>query len=305
MRDPDDGPLETTVRNPLPVDLDLTLGGLPDGGGPSVRRDADGSWWRATRTPAGPATAHLAASAEGIVVHAWGSGAEWPLEAAPELLGARDSLDGFDPSPGVVRDLHRRMPGLRITRTRAVFEALVPVVLEQKVPGAQARRAYRALARAFGEPAPGPGGLVLPPAAGALARAPYYAFHPLGIERRRADTLKAAASRAIRLEETADMPLPDAYRRLLAFDGIGPWSAAHVALAAWGDADAVPLGDYHLPHIVSWALAREERGTDERMLELLQPYEGQRGRVIRLLLSAHIGPPRRGPRMPLGSITGI
>ncbi len=305
MRDPADSPLETTVRNPLPVDLDLTLGALPDGGGPSVRRDADGSWWRATRTPAGPATTHLVASTEGVRVYAWGPGAAWALEAAPELLGARDSLDGFDPSPGVVRDLHRRMPGLRVARTRAVFEALVPVVLEQKVPGAEARRAYRALARAFGELAPGPGGLVLPPAPGALARAQYYVFHPLGIERRRADTLKATASRATRLEATADMPLPDAYRRLLAFDGIGTWSAARVALAALGDANAVALGDYHLPHMVSWAIAREERGTDERMLELLQPYEGHRGRVIRLLLSAHIAAPRRGPRMPLRWIAGM
>jgi 3-methyladenine DNA glycosylase/8-oxoguanine DNA glycosylase len=298
-------PLETTLRPELPVDLDLTLGALPDGGGPSVRRDGDGSWWRTTRTPAGPVTTQLVPASDGIRVRAWGPGAGWAVEAAPEVLGGRDSLDGFDPRPGVIRDLHRRMPGLRITRTRAVFEAMVPVVLEQKVPGAEARRAYRALVHAFEEPAPGPGDLVLPPASETLARAPYYALHPLGIEGRRAATLRAVASRANRLEQAAHMPLTDAYRRMLAIDGIGPWSAARVALAALGDADAVPLGDYHLPHMVAWAMVGEARGTDEQMLELLEPYAGHRGRVVRLLLAGHVGAPRRGPRMPLRSIVGI
>jgi len=49
-----------------------------------------------------------------------------------------------------------------------------------------------------------------------------------------------------------------------------------------------PRGDLHLPHVVSWALAGERRGTDERMLELLEPYRGQRGRVVRLLMAASI-----------------
>jgi 3-methyladenine DNA glycosylase/8-oxoguanine DNA glycosylase len=47
----------------------------------------------------------------------------------------------------------------------------------------------------------------------------------------------------------------------------------------------VAVGDLHLPHIVSWTLAGERRGSDERMLELLEPYRGHRGRVIRLLLA--------------------
>ena len=304
--EPMDEPLRTTVTLALPVDLGLTLGALAHGtANPCVRRDADGSWWRATRTPLGPATAHFVAANDGIRVEAWGVGAGWALDAAPELLGARDSLDGFDPAPGIVRDLHRRMPGLRISRSLAVFETLVPTILEQKVPGAEAFATYRNLVRAFGGAAPGSSGLRLPPAPDALARIAYPAFHPLGIERRRADTLRAAASRAVRLEETLDMPLPDAYRRMQAFPGVGPWSAAHVAMVALGDADAVPLGDYHLPHMVAWAFTGEARGTDERMLELLEPYAGHRGRVLRLLIASGISAPRFGPRMPLRSIARI
>ena len=71
-----------------------------------------------------------------------------------------------------------------------------------------------------------------------------------------------------------------AYRALRAFPGIGPWTAAEVGIRAFGDPDAVSVGDFHLPSVVTWALAGERRGTDERMLELLEPYRGQRGRVV-------------------------
>ena len=306
MVGPRDEPLRAIVRPPLPADLALTMGILAYGkANPCVRWDPDGSWWRATRTPFGPATTRFAAAEDGIRVEVWGPGAEWALHAAPDLLGASDSLNGFDPARGIIRDLHRRMPGLRIPRSRAVFETLVPTILEQKVPGAEAFATYRNLVRAFGEPAPGPGRLRLPPGRDVLARTPYTAFHPLGIERRRADTLRGAASRAVRLEETVDMPLPQAYARIQAFPGVGPWSAARVAMAALGDADAVPPGDYHLPHMVAWALTGEARGNDERMLELLEPYAGHRGRVLRLLLAAGVSAPRFGPRMSLRSIERI
>jgi len=90
-----------------------------------------------------------------------------------------------------------------------------------------------------------------------------------------------------------------ARRRLRALPGIGPWTAAEVTALALGDPDAVSVGDFHLPHVVSWALAGEPRGSDERMLELLEPYRGHRGRVLRLLQLAGITAPRFGPRMPL------
>ena len=92
---------------------------------------------------------------------------------------------------------------------------------------------------------------------------------------------------------------PGPTRALRTFPGIGPWTAAEVGIRAFGDPDAVSVGDFHLPSMVTWALAGEPRGTDERMLELLEPYRGQRGRVLRLLelTGGGGGPPRRGPRL--------
>jgi 3-methyladenine DNA glycosylase/8-oxoguanine DNA glycosylase len=298
-------PAETIVVPRLPVDLGLTLGPLRRGrGDPTTRVGPDGSWWRATRTPQGPATARYGLEGPSVRVAAWGPGADWCLATAAELLGTRDSLDGFEPA-GLVGELHRRMPGLRISRSLAVFEALVPSVLEQKVSGAEARRAYRGIALAWGEPAPGPVPLRLPPAAGVLATTPYWAYHRFGVEMKRANTVRGAASCAGRLDALAELPPAEARRRMQSLPGVGPWTAAEVAIVALGDADAVSVGDLHLPHLVSWTLAGEPRGSDERMLELLAPWPGHRGRVLRLLQVGGRWAPRFGPRMPLRSLGRI
>jgi 3-methyladenine DNA glycosylase/8-oxoguanine DNA glycosylase len=181
----------------------------------------------------------------------------------------------------------------------------VPAILEQKVTGREAWAAFKRIVMTWGEPAPGPLPLRTPPEPAVLAAAPYYELHRAGVERRRAELIRFVCARAARIEETTVMPRPAAEARLRSIPGIGPWTVAEVAGRAWGDPDAVSLGDYHLPHLVSWALAGEPRGDDERMLQLLAPYEGQRGRVIRLLEAGASRPPRRGPRMTPRSIRTI
>ena len=204
-----------------------------------------------------------------------------------------------------------RSRGLRVGRTGIVLESLVPAILEQKVIGSEARRSWIGLVRRYGEDAPGPPGMRLPPSPATLAALPYYAYHPFGIEQRRADLIRTVARAAERLEalvDEASSPGGDparAYAVLRAFPGIGPWTAAEVGIRAFGDADAVSVGDFHLPAMVTWALAGESGGTDERMLELLEPYRGQRGRVLRLLELTGIGPPRRAPRACRASASSV
>ncbi|HYN48091.1 MAG TPA: hypothetical protein VER83_04445, partial [Candidatus Nanopelagicales bacterium] len=284
-------------------------------GDPTLRFSRDGSAWRTTRTPEGPATLRLVAEGDGIRAQAWGPGADWAIEQAPELVGADDNpgnLGALVAGNPLLANLLARYHAIRIGRTGRVLEALVPAIIEQKVTGAEASTAFVALVRRHGEPAPGPwetDGRPAPmrvfPAPEVLAGLPGYAYHPLGLERRRADTIRFAASRASRVEECATMPLPSAYSRLLALPLVGPWTAAEVGLRALGDRDAVSVGDFHLCHAVCWALAHEERGTDERMLELLAPFVGHRARVIRLIEASGIHAPRRGPRMTPRSIAGI
>lgn len=295
-------PLETTIRPVLPVDLGRTLSPLRHGrGDPTIGVDRFGAWWRATRTPLGTVAIRVEDLKGRIRVTAWGPGATWAVETAPEVLGCRDSLEGFDPPPGLIRDLHRHQPGLRIIRSGAVFECMLPTILEQKVISSTARAAYRGIVREWSERAPGPFPLLLPPDPRVIAGTPYFEFHRFGVEMKRANIARRAALHARRVEQTLSMGLADAHRIMQAIPGVGPWTSAKVAMVAHGDADAVPVGDYHIPHTVAWALAGEARGTDARMLELLEPYRGHRGRVIRLLVGAGIGAPRFGPKMPIRS----
>lgn len=284
-----------------PLDLRLTLQPHVHGPGDSTILLEPGGAWRTTRTPDGPATVRLIVEAGGVRAEAWGPGADRALEAVPALLGVDDDPSALVPEHPLVRELARRFAGLRIGRTGAVFEALLPAILEQKVTGAQAHRAFRGLIRVYGEVAPGPAPesvpLRLQPSPAVLAGLPYHAFHPFGIERRRADTIRRAAAAARRLEEIAGLPIEQAYHRLTSIPGVGSWTAAEVALRALGDPDAVSIGDFHLPNLVAWALAGEPRGDDTRMLTLLEPYRGQRGRVIRLLEASGIRAPAYGPRL--------
>jgi len=261
-----------------------------------------GEAWRATHTPQGPATVHLVMSDGVVDVDAWGAGAAWAAENAPALCGEEDDDSGFQPREAALADAKRRHPGLKIPKTRAVFEVLLPTVIGQKVATDAANESFRRLVYELGTVAPGPANLRLAPPAAVLADTPYWAFHRFGIERRRADVIIRAARSARRLEETTAMALPDAWQRLQAFPGVGPWTAAKVALVALGDADAVPVGDYHLPHMVGNAFDGTARSTDERMLELLEPFRPHRARVLRLLLLMGASAPRFGPRMPLRDI---
>jgi len=293
----------TTRTFPIEGSLDLrrTLAPLSRGPGDQTIRLADGRAWLATRTPDGAAAVALTHVGSDLRAEAFGPGADRALAAVPALVRLDPTKAPLPIPPGhrLVADLARRYPGVRIPRTGAVMGSLVPAILEQKVTGLEARRALAGLVRMHGEPAPGPPewNLRLPPSPAALAALPYYVYHPFGIERRRAELIRRMSARAAWFEAIVDLPLPDAYARLTAVPGIGPWTAAEVGVRALGDDDAVSVGDFHLPNLVAFALAAEARGTDERMLELLEPYRGQRARVVRLLELSGIRAPRYGPRL--------
>jgi len=257
---------------------------------------------RATRTAAGVATVRVDHQGDRLVVEAWGDGAELVLEQAPAWLGLHDDRRGFAPTDPVVGELHRHADGLRLPRTDRVVEALVPAILSQKVTGFEAKRAHRQLVERWGEPAPGPGGLLVLPRADVIAELGYYDLHVIGVEKRRADTLKRAAAHGTRLEAAGERGTGPLRDRLQAIPGIGPWTVAEVTRLAHADADAVSVGDLHLKHLVSWALAGEPRGTDDRMLELLEPYAGHRGRVCLLIETSGISAPRYGPRQAIQPI---
>ena len=288
--------IEGSIELRAPLDLAATLGPLAHGRGDTTIRLSSREAWLAFRTPAGAATLQLSLEGSTVCARSWGPGAAEALREAPRLIGEEDRPDAFVAHHPILRRLQRTHPGLRLPSSGRVLHALVPTVIEQKITGTEAFRAYAALLRAHGEPAPGPlPGLRLPPTPERLAALPYHAYHPLGVERRRAEVIRRTAARAAWLEAAVDSA--EATRRLTSFAGIGAWTAAEVVRSAFGDADAVSVGDYHVPNMVAWALAGEPRADDARMLQLLEPYRGQRGRIQRYLEVGRVVAPRYGPRM--------
>lgn len=297
--------IERLVRIESPYALRASLGSLAKSGmSPPIARWVDGVLFKATSTPHGPATGRFERTAEGVRVSAWGPGSDWLLACAERWLGLHDPPDGFEPHHPVLLEQHRRHPGLHLGHTHRVFDALLFVIPGQKVTKQGAMQSRRSVYRTWGETAPGPVELIVPPDPRVIRELGTFELHPHNIERRRAATLITAARHANRLEEAIDLPLDQATRRLQAVRGIGPWTAALVSAVALGDPDAVQIGDYHLKNTVAWLLAREERADDDRMLELLEPWRGRRRRVLHLLGATGRHAPRYGASLGVNDIRG-
>jgi 3-methyladenine DNA glycosylase/8-oxoguanine DNA glycosylase len=296
-----------------PMDLQRTFAPLVRGlGDRTIRLSAGRALWP-SRTVEGPATLALSVDGRHLRAEAWGPGAERVLDAVPDLLGLQDAGRRVGALADVpdrrVARMATHSAAVRILRTGAVVDALVPAILEQEVTGFEAHRAWHGLVRTYGEDAPGPAagavGLRHPPGPATLASLPYYDLHRFGVEQKRADLIRGVAARSGSFEAIVDLSPAAAQDRLTRVPGIGPWTAAEVAVRALGDVDAVSVGDFHLKHLVAYALAGEPRGTDERMLELLEPFRGRRALVIRALELSGLRAPRYGPRLAPRAIAGI
>ncbi|HSK07514.1 MAG TPA: DNA-3-methyladenine glycosylase 2 family protein [Acidimicrobiia bacterium] len=291
---------QSTRSVPIEVPLDLKATLLPLHGW-----FADDGWWLTARTPDGPGTIRIRRTREEIVGHAWGEGAGWLLAGLGSMVGLDDDPAAFRTDHPTVARLHGRHPGWRFGRTGLVFEALVRAITGQKVTGSEAVAAMRGLRRRFGDRAPGPrAGLRLPPDPDRMAESPYWVYHELHLEKRRADLLRRVAAVGDRIDRLHQLEPDQAAETLLAFPGIGPWTVAKTLAVSHGDPDQVEVGDFHLKHMVVHHLTGRPRGSDEEMLELLEPFRPHRGRVTRLLHTlGH--EPAFGPRLAPKDITGI
>ncbi|GAA5046182.1 DNA-3-methyladenine glycosylase family protein [Nocardia callitridis] len=292
-----------TVTTSRPIDLAVTLAPLSRGpGDPCHRLTADGAQWHASRMPSGPVTFRLCqVDSHVIEASAWGAGTAEFLDGLARMLCIEEDISDFVPEHPKLREAHRRCPGLRMLRTGLVLEALVPAVLEQKVHTVSARASWRKLVRQFGTRAPGPApeGLLVAPDAETWRRVPSWTFHRANVGPQRAQTIVRAARAAAALERCADLAPAEAARRLRSIPGIGVWTVAETAQRAFGDADALSVGDFHLADVVGWTLLGHPM-TDEEMIDYLEPLRPHRYRAVRLLeISGYAGKPKFGPRTPL------
>ena len=251
-------------------------------------------WW-ATETPDGSASLAFRPVGGEVIADAWGPGAEWAIGKLPALLGNDDDPSGFQPRDRVVRDLVSRLGVPRLGATGRWYEAMATAAIYQRVVSADARTAVARMGRLFGADVPGGGPLPLFPSPDAALQVPDHGFHRAGVDRARTRVIRVAAKHAQRLEALKERPAADAREWLQRLPGVGPWTAARTTGTAAGDADAVPVGDLHVPVLVTYALTGATGGNDDSMLEALEPYAGHRGRVVRLVKAAGIGPPKHHP----------
>ncbi len=307
---------QRSYRPGHPLALRQVLSGLRHGGGdPCCRWEPNGRalWW-ATGTPTGSALLHLMLdpAAEEVLATAWGKGADWVLDGVPELLGSRDRPHDFAPTHRVLIEGVRTNPGLRVMRTRRVFDAFAAACMEQRVTGKEAFYAWGRLVRQFGEPAPGPAsaqdeahparGMHLPPTPEVWRAIPSWEWLQAGVDQSRRRTLVNGARAATGLERTLTLPAADVDRTLQTLGGLGRWTSAEIRQRAHGDADAFSFGDYHVAKNVSFALTGQVLD-DDGCARLIEQYRGHRFRVQRLIELAGIARPRRGPRMALPTHT--
>lgn len=267
-------------------------------GDPTTRLSATGMV-KASWTPDGPATLLVdwGDHTRDLRIEAWGPGADWAASQARAMTAVDRHDQPIVAHHPLVADAVRRHPHTLAGASGDLYQALLPTIIAQRITGDDAVRQWAQLVYRLGEPAPGPDNdLMLPPHPDRLAAQPTWWFHPLGIETKRARPLIAVARAARHLWEWSRLAPADASAKLSLIAGVGPWTIGSVLGPVFADDDAVPVGDFHFANVVAWNLAGEPRADDDRMLELLAPYAGQRGRVLRLILMHGRGAPAYGPR---------
>jgi 3-methyladenine DNA glycosylase/8-oxoguanine DNA glycosylase len=287
----------------------VTLSPLRRGSGdPCFVITRDGAIWKTSMMASGAVTARITTSARDVVdCEAWGDGAAEFADAVGALLGAADDATGFAPAEPMIAAAHRKAPYLRLGRTGRVLEALVPAVLEQRVAGADSFRSWRLLVTKFGAPAPGPAParMRVPPSAEVWRSIPSWEFHRANVDPGRARTIVGCAQRASSLERLTSRPAESARTALTSLPGVGVWTAAETTQRAFGDADALSIGDYHLAKVIGWTLLGHPID-DAQMVELLEPMRPHRYRAVRLLeVSGLARNPRFGPRQAIRNLAGL
>lgn len=230
---------------------------------------------RTLRLPTGPAAMRLTMTSREVQATIW---APDSADVDDCVRRARALLD-LDADPGVIdrhlatqRGLRRSVtehPGLRVPGHVDGFEVAVRAVVGQQISVSGARTLLGRLVTAYGDELDAsdaaPGLTRMFPTAQRIA-----AVDPaqLPMPRSRGRALVAIAAAVVAgdlvLDRSADRA--DARRSLLALPGVGPWTAAYIALRALGDPDVFMSGDLGVRH------GLERLGLDPPAIDACAPW---------------------------------
>jgi DNA-3-methyladenine glycosylase II len=218
----------------------------------------------------GPALARVAQRADGtLAVWVEGADAESARERLRFLLAVDDDHSEFarrfadDPLVGPPLRRHR---GLRPIRVATVTHALLKAVCGQLIQVKAARLLEAKLLRLAGKPH---AGLLLPPTRSTFAGFGVADLERHGLVARKGNAL-IRVSRELDLERLHHVPSQAVASRLERERGLGPWSAAMVAIHGLGRFDLGLVGDLGLIKLCAALRGRPAEAEDTR--ELLERY---------------------------------
>lgn len=224
------------------------------------------------------------------------------------MLGFADTIPSITPAHREVESAQKKFGQLRLGRSHTPYHELLHAVLAQRVTSIEAIRQWHQIIDRYGTNAPGPHpGIKTPPSPDVMRKLPYHAFHHFGVERKRAESLLSVAHHfdfVSRVSQSDEAPHVKT-SQLQLIPGVGIWTASVAGGIAFGDPDALLIGDFHVKNTVAYALTGRIRGSDEEMIATLEPYNGQRHRVVRWLQLNGAKAPARGPRRRIVSITRL
>ncbi len=224
-----------------------------------------------------------------------GPGAREPAARAASLRVVEGALGGACPvrpfyracgEDPLLSDAIRDFRGLRIAGWPSLWEALVTAILCQQVNLRFAYDIRRELALALGSRARIAGAVHVafptPRSVGALRPRALQRFRLSG-GKTRAILGLARAFETGTLEERAIAALPDeaAIEALVAFPGVGRWTAEVALLRGLGRADAFPAGDLGVvKYLAVGLLGRSARAAEEEMRRLAERWKPHRGLAL-------------------------
>ena len=229
-------------------------------------------------------------------VRIWGPAAEEARQHVPSILGLHDS-PVFDFGHSKLNRMLKPKMALRLSRFPFLSTALLSHVLQQQIAWRDAAKIWRCLANRHGNAADGPYPLKLPLQFQQMHTLSTHHYQSAGLIKNRIPLLREIGRLAWRIDHWYSESIETYASRIQKLPQMGPWTTYHALAVSMGEPDVIVTGDYTLPHTVSWALIGKARSTDDEMKRLLEPFKGNRWRLVRLLWALNIAAPRRGPRL--------
>lgn len=195
------------------------------------------------------------------------------LELAREELRAKDLVMRglIDTKPDLDPDFWREsLP------VKSLFQALLFQIVGQQISVSAANAIHARLRALFSDSEPDPQ---------RLTQISVEELRRIGFSARKAQYSLELARRAVEgeLDAIADLPHEEARARLVAFNGIGPWTADGALLIAFGYPDVLVSGDLVLRKAVQRAYGLDAMPTEQEVETL-----GERWRPHRTLAAGYL-----------------